>query len=71
MASFEVNFTSYTLKRDVEITVVIPSMTILGVFEDDAEKKQSSHIRGGENILCCICCTDMQTTGDPGSTIPA
>ena len=46
MASFEVNFTSYTLKRDVEITVVIPSMTILEVFEDDAEKKQSSHIRG-------------------------
>lgn len=34
MAIFDVNFTSYTLKRDVEISVIIPTMTILPVLAD-------------------------------------
>ena len=38
MATFDVNFTSYTLKRDVELKVIIPTMTILPVLaEPDKE----------------------------------
>lgn len=34
MARFDCNFTSYTLGRDVEIDVLIPSMTILPVMAE-------------------------------------
>ena len=44
MAFFNVNFTSYTLSRDVEIDVLIPSMTILDVFDDNAKNVESTHV---------------------------
>ncbi|MBR3295454.1 MAG: hypothetical protein IKI62_04320 [Clostridia bacterium] len=41
MAIFNCNFTSYTLKRDVEINVIIPTMTILPVLAEP--DKEHSH----------------------------
>ena len=45
MAKMDVNFTSYTLQRDVEISVVIPSMTILEVFDVRDKGGEYTHRR--------------------------
>ena len=70
MAKMDVNFTSYTLQRDVEISVVIPSMTILEVFDVRDNGGEYTHKREHKYPVLYLLHA-LQTTGIPGSTIQA
>ena len=63
MAKFECNVISYTLKRTVDITVIIPSVTI-----PEAMQIEMPGVR--KNIRYFIYCMDMEITMHNGVAIP-
>ena len=73
MAKFECNVISYTLKRTVDITVIIPSVTIPEAMQIEmpgVRKLKSRHIRFRKNIRYFIYCMDMEITMHNGVAIP-
>ena len=74
MAKLICNFISYTLKRAVDITVVLPSVTFPEACGDGNVKgvipkhtKEEKYL--DKNIRCCICCTGWGMTMEPGMHI--
>lgn len=72
MAKLVCNFISYALKRTVDITVVLPSVTIPEAMQLPMPGKENpvppTH-EVKENIRCCTYCTVWETTTRSGQVI--